>query len=299
MLYKEILGDYYLHSEEAFAIPALAEGFVPQGLAYEKESDSFFVSGYMDRRKASPVFVIDRKTAEVKKRAELLIPDGETYRGHAGGVSVLDGYAYIAGSMDTHLFATPIAELVRTDHAEKTVLSTKIALESEEDYVRASFTSSDENTLYVGEFHRWPVFFTHRSHRADHGTMRQRAYLFGFRFNEHWEADPVCVFSIPNTIQGAGFADGYVILSQSHGLFPGTALAYSLQDLVCKEHRSVFGKEVPLYVLSEENCVKKTPLPPLPEEITMVDGKVYILFEAATNRYRIGRYMGLDNICSG
>ena len=56
------------------------------------------------------------------------------------------------------------------------------------------------------------------------------------------------------------------------------------------------GKSVPLYVLSKENAKKITTIPPMPEEIVAVDDHLHIVFEAASNRYRIGKIMGLNSV---
>ena len=87
-----------------------------------------------------------------------------------------------------------------------------------------------------------------------------------------------------------------MFLSQSHGFLPAEILAYSLTDLKQSGTKTVMGKEVPLYVLTEDNASKKTKIPPMSEEMVIVDGKMYILFEAASNRYQIGKLLGLDRI---
>ena len=87
-----------------------------------------------------------------------------------------------------------------------------------------------------------------------------------------------------------------MFLSRSHGFLPAEILTYSLTDLKQSGTKMVMGNEVPLYILTEDNASKKTKIPPMSEEMVIVDGKMYILFEAASNRYQIGKLLGLDRI---
>ena len=70
-----VLG-YYGASEKAFRIPGLWEGFVPQGLSYDRESDSFLVTGYRKDKTASPVYVVSRGDGKQTGMALLTAPDG-------------------------------------------------------------------------------------------------------------------------------------------------------------------------------------------------------------------------------
>ena len=51
------LRDFNANSEEDFVIPCLKEGFVPQGIFYEKDNDIFLISGYY-KEKAQPSRII-------------------------------------------------------------------------------------------------------------------------------------------------------------------------------------------------------------------------------------------------
>ena len=58
----------------------------------------------------------------------------------------------------------------------------------------------------------------------------------------------------------------------------------------------MLGREVPLYVLTEGAAQKITPIPPMSEELLAVDGQMYLLYESASNRYLIGKFLGLDSV---
>lgn len=203
---------------------------------------------------------------------------------------------FIAGSTGACMYSFSIDEIMDKDNNEVRALE-KIDLKRDGDFIRVSFTSVDQELLYAGEFHKGPLFYTDNSHWVTTKAGCQKAYLVGFSLSGG-RAEPKVVYSIPDDIQGACFADGYVFLSKSRGFLPGEILAYPLKDLGQQEVRKVLGCEVPLFCLTRENAEKITTVPPMPEELTESEGRLYIAFEAASNRYRIGRLLGLDKVYS-
>ena len=83
--------DYYAQGEQVSKIPALNDGFVPQGLDYDPETDTYIHSGY-NGKKAELYLVTDKET----KAIVLLTPEGEQAKGHAGGVTRAGNYLYIS-----------------------------------------------------------------------------------------------------------------------------------------------------------------------------------------------------------
>ena len=296
MVYRKELKDYFSNSVSCMTVPGISEGFIPQGLAYDSDTQAFFISGYMGNGKQSPVYVLREQDGIPVKRVDLLTEDGSKFKGHAGGVSVYGDGVFIAGSTQACVYYFPAGTLLNAENGANQKAAERISLRTEDDFIRASFTSVDDSYLYIGEFHKGFVFYTHKSHLVEHDGIRQKAYLAGFRLSGNGQLVPACVFSIPDDVQGACFAQGHVFLSQSHGFLPSSILSYSLSGLEQAGTKRVLGQDVPLYVLSEHNATKKTKVPPMSEEITIVDGNMYILYEAAANRYRIGKKLGLDKI---
>lgn len=296
MIYRSVLDDYFSNSKPVCSVPDISAGFIPQGLAYDPGSDSLFISGYMDNFSQSPMYVISRQSGSVPRKVNMLTESGESFRGHSGGISVYDGKVYVAGSTKACVYSVAASVLLNAADGGDLSAQNRISLRNDEDFIRASFTSVDENNLYIGEFHKSPIFYTHRSHLVKQDGVSQKAYLAGFRIEDDTQAVPVCVYSIPDNIQGACFCDGYVFLSRSHGFLPADIMAYSLADLKQSGTKTVMGREVPLYILSEDNAKKITRVPPMSEEIIVIDGQLHILYEAAANRYMIGKGLGLDQV---
>ena len=294
--YRSALEDYFSHSAPAFAVPEISKGFIPQGIAYDPGTECFFLSGYMDNGKNSPLFAIDGKTGECRKKVLMLTEAGEKFRGHAGGISVYGDKLYVAGSTAACMYSLRIDDVLSAENGASLSASQRIGLKTEEDFIRVSFTGVDEDYIYAGEFHKDPIFYTHKSHLVMTGNGKQKAYLFGFRVDEAGEAVPACVFSVPDNLQGACFADGYLYLSQSNGFLTGRILSYALDGLEPAGTKTVLGQEIPLYILTEDTAQKTTTVPPMPEEIIVTDGQMYILYEAASNRYLIGKALQLDHV---
>ena len=297
MKHKASIDLYLENSTPVCRIPDLDRGFIPQGLSYWPDTDSILITGYMGLGGSSPIYIVDRSSGLARK---ILMekPDGKPFRGHAGGISICGGRVYIAGSTEGCMYALDLKALLSAEDGSTLRAAAKLGLADGEDKIRVSFTSVDRDVLFAGEFRKAPIFLTQPSHAVRTPDGTQKAYLFGAVPDAAGRAEPFCVYSIPDNVQGACFDDGYLYLSQTDGLFSARILCYALDELQPAGVRRVLGKEVPLYLLTESSARKITRVPPMSEEILVVDGRLYILFEAASNRYRIGRKLGLDQLWS-
>ena len=295
--YRIMLDDYFRHSTGAFEIPDITKGFIPQGIAYDDASDSFILTGYMGNGKGSPIYVIDKDSGKVRKKISLKTEEGKRFKGHAGGISVYGNNTYLAGSTNFcfYVFANP--DIMNAEDGGTLCAGRRIDLKDGKDYIRASFTSVDDSLLYAGEFHKGLLFYTSDTHKVETGDSMQEAFLLGLTVDDG-KAVPSLVYSIPDSIQGACFADGYLYLSQSNGFLPGKILSYDIENVRQQGETEVLGKNVPLYVLTETNASGTQIIPPMPEEMIVVDGRMYIAYESASNRYKIGRLLGLDKVLS-
>ncbi len=286
---------YYLeNSDPLCAVPEIENGFVPQGLACYPDTDSLLISGYYGRGKDSPVFVVDAQTGTARKIL-FETKDGIRYTGHAGGISVYGDHAYIAGSTEGCMYSIPLAELLGAEDGAVLKDAGRVELNNDEDSIRVSFTAADGEFLYAGEFRSEPFFRTHASHRTESDGKTQQAYLFGFSVEDGDAVTPRVVYSIPDRVQGACFCDGSLYLSQSEGMFSSRILSWQLSEVPASGTKKVLGREIPLFILTEGSAVK-TQVAPMAEEIAVRDEKMLILYESASNRYRIGKKYGLDHV---
>jgi len=290
--------DLYMKNSTAVCeIPDINSGFIPQGLAYDPSSDSILITGYMGGGGCSPIYVIDRTTGQAKKIL-MLTDGGKNFTGHAGGISIFDGIAYVAGSTKGFMYGYSLQDIYNSDNNAGLIPDRVTDLKYEGEKIRVSFTAVDDKFLYAGEFYKAPIFLTHRSHKVEYQGVTQNAYLFGYTPSSDGKSVPACVYSIPDNVQGACFDDGYLFLSQTDKILSSRILAYKLDTFTEAGTKEVLGAEVPLYCLTEENASKITCIPAMSEEIIAVDGQLYILYESASNRYRMGKGKGFENVLS-
>ena len=286
---------YIENSKPVCSIPDIHNGFIPQGLSYYPENDCFLITGYFARRSHSPIYICDRKSNNYKKIL-MNTSEGEDYSGHAGGISIYNGIAYVSGSTEGTMYGFILSSLFSAEDGMELAADVRLNLKSSTDRMRVSFSAVDDLYLYAGEFHSEPFFCTHKSHVARTHNTTQKAYLLGFVISGKNELIPSVVYSIPDRIQGACFDKGFLYLSQSKDLFSSRILTYNTDNLHTEETRLVFGTKVPMYHLDEKNAEKITQIPPMSEEILVIDDMMNILYESASNIYRFGKKANMDYI---
>ena len=290
--------DLYMENSTAVCeIPDINNSFIPQGIDHDPDTDSILITGYMGNLGCSPIYVIDRETGSARKIL-MLTSEGKQFKGHAGGISILDGIAYVAGSTKGFMYGYSLQGIYENKQSGGLMPDRIINLQHEDEKIRVSFTASDGLLLYAGEFHKAPLFPTHRSHRVEYNGSVQNAYLFGFTPSADGSAVPACVYSIPDNVQGACFDNGYLFLSQTDRFLSSRILTYKLDTLLAGDTKEVLGAEIPIYYLTEDTACKITYIPAMSEEITVVNGSLYILYESASNRYLIGKGKGFGSVLS-
>lgn len=295
MKHHDAIDRYLNNSEPLCRIPDIDSGFIPQGLSFDSATGRLLLTGYMGSGGSSPIYVIDAGSGEAKKIL-MRTADGGRFRGHAGGMSLLDGTVYVAGSTGGCMLAFPLDSLYAAEDGSELRAAVRTDLKSDSDRIRVSFTATDGALLYAGEFCSGPLFHTHPSHAVSTPEGRQKAWLVGFSPDAEGGAVPAIVYSIPDRVQGACFDGSRLYLSRTDSLFSAQVLRYDLDGLVPSGTATVLGRDVPLYILTVGTANKITRIPPMSEELLVVDGRMVILFESASNRYRIGKRLGLDRV---
>lgn len=272
-----IYPDYMQQRQNVCSIPDLNNGFIPQGITYDAESNSYIMSGYMGDGVALYV-VTDSDYKEVK----LLTADGKPFEGHGGGVTAVGKYVYVADG--GCLTAFNIAD-IRANETATAVKEIKVDNS-------ASYVSSDENYVYVGEFYRAGNYETEESHYFTTPEGEEnKAIVSAYKVEADGEinaATPEFSVSLPSLVQGFAMKDGVAILSRSWGLSSSKIEFYGELENSGKTI-SASGKEVPLYYVGSKNLIKSVDAPFFSEDITVVGDRVVINFESATNKYIIGK----------
>ena len=290
---------YYAASEKAFPIPALWEGFVPQGLSWDAETDSFLVTGYRKDKTASPVYVVGRQDGALRGQVTLTRPDGTDYTGHAGGLSVAGDYVYVAGGGDG-LYVYSRSAVLGAPAGGRAACLGVLPVRLGELSVGVAFTTVHDGQITVGEFYRDPQYPTPESHKfTTPGGERLQALAVTYELDPAAELGvnltPVAAWALPDLAQGMCFTDdGTVWVSTSWGAAFSEIRRYDrakaavLTELPIGEQ----GKTVPLYALDTPASRGDWKLPPMAEEIEMVEGKLYTMCESASTLYWFGKLTG-------
>lgn len=271
--------------ELSVLIPGLAEGLIPQGIAWMPEQDWLLFAGYRADKGASALLAVDRQTGALVRQAALHYGDGRLYSGHAGGVCVTE----------SDIFLSNAHTLYRISKAAFLALPAAAECRFEEEIpvpVNASYCCYAEGVLWVGEFQYGSEYPTDRSHSVRTADGTQKAWTCGYKMAEDqtFEA-PDFVLSVPERVQGITTRAGRIYLSQSYGRRNSSLLmryADVLQNAPDGEV-ALGGRQVPLWIL--DSAVREAALrcPPMSECLCDVPEGVCVLFESAADKYRSGK----------
>ncbi len=287
-------GDSYKDFEQytkQFNIPAMDEGFVPQGMGNYKDGEKqyFFMSGYMKDNSPARIYLYD---GESYKYVTMQYENGDSYNEHACGVATNGTQLWLVSPNKEGVgmvFVMDYKEVLSKASQNGGVVKFVSSFNA---LCGADFCYYDgQDGLFVGEFYREGNYETPESHRltTPDGTKNPAlAYLF--------EADatathgvkktmPVMVYSIPERIQGIVVNEerDTIVLSQSYGLSNSAILIYNN----CKTGTiTIEGEELPLKYLEKANNVETHSIPAMSEGLCNVGNDVYVLFENAAGIYK-------------
>ena len=292
--------DYYTVSEKAFVIPGLPGNLVPQGISFDEETDLFLITGYQKDQTVSPIYLVDHATGEVRDKVLLLAPDGSDFVFHAGGLSVLGDYVYVAGGSDACLYVYDrSAVLDSEDGTHIPCLGTFDIYFGADDEIAVAFTTTHDGSLTVGEFYRDPNYLTPDSHKfttpaGDYHQALAVTYAASDEPDAIFGLSPVPVeaYTLPDLTQGMAFYDGNLWLSTSYGMAFSNIYAYEQSALQPFSALPAGSGEIPLYALDTAAMSGHYRFPPMSEEIEFVDGKMYTMCESASNLYIFGKLTG-------
>ncbi len=292
--------DYYNASVAAFEIPATDDGFIAQGIDYDPVLEHFLVTGYMKDGSASPLFLVG-KDGKAKKVLYFTLPDGSSYTGHGGGVAYVGKYVYLSGDVDGCLYLIDYAQVCAAESGSTlaTLPTPLMTAVSESDYVAPAFVTAVGDYLIVGEFYREGDYPTLESHKHTTGAGDEhRALAVVWRVEEAQplgvSASPVAALSLPDQVQGMTVSADRVYLSTSWGLSWSHILAYDASCVESAYQRNIdlLGSSLPLYALDSGTMVSDTEIPPMAEELVILDGCLYVMCESASDKYIFGKFTG-------
>ncbi len=287
--------DYLKIHKDGPVIPGLYQGAVPQGLAFDPESEKLYISNYMFNGQPSSVSVLSAEDGTFIKVLWLYNPDGTPHKGHVGGIAVSGKYVWISSGRGVYRINKDLID--STDNKDRLKMETFIRTA-----VKGSFASYSDGILWVGEFaSRDGTYSTPETHHIKLPSGKiNHGWMGGYYLNkksdtvtsENKEGEvlyPDIIISIPDEVQGAAFYGSAVVLSRSYGRRNRSTLVSYENPLEKKPGGSIRlsgGKEIPVYFLDEGNKITSLTAPPMTEGIAAYGKYTAVLFESGSDKYR-------------
>lgn len=273
-------------------IPGLGQGAVPQGMSYAAEFDVLLTSHYFDKAHPSSIVAIDWETGEARHTAKLQEPGGEDHYGHVGGIVVDSSALWLAS--DAYLYRYDLQEVLTSN----TVMA--MARFKTEATQGVAFCSSYDGKVWAGEFALPGKYPTDPAHHLEARDADLRhGWISGYDPALGFELPPGQVLSIPDRAQGLVATEDYIFLSISYGRRNPSSIEIYRNPLAQAPHRitaTSTGAQVPLWFLDGLNHVRSIELPPMAENIAIIDGKLAVLFESGADKFRLFGKPPLDHI---
>ena len=290
--------NYYSASEKAFKIPGLNSELVAQGLHYDEKNELYLVSAYSSDGDSSTVSLVDKASGELLKTIKLAKLDGSSFKGHAGGVACFDKYVYVAGSGDKCIYVFPYDEMLSAENGARVASIGSFSLSySDSDYVKSSFLSVCDGKLITGEFYSEGNYKTLDTHKlttkgGEYNCAIAVEYSLDPEYDFGISPTPDKAYSLPEKVQGIHIENGTIYFSISYGLAFSFIKEYRITDANDEGIINLLSYELPLYSFDSQNMSACYKLPPMSEEITVVDGKLIVMCESASTKYLFGRLTG-------
>ena len=280
-------------SEPAFVIPGLQESLIPQGIAYRKDKNQFYVSGYCDFS-PSGIAIIDGETGKMVAQHRLINADGSKNYTHLGGIAIDDKNLYITYGTTVQRISLSAFDAAGENDYIRIEETIKLNLDNA---VNNSFLEISDGYLWTGNYyqagHKKYEKKAHenylvliRGYKLD--TSQPNGLAAEYRVdNEKYEYVPEIIYTLENDtrIQGLTTSGDYLFATAATGDTPSDIRIYDIKKAVdTKEVITMDGNiNIPIVRLSLEKTVKTAALV---EEISVVDGYLYTIFEGAAPKLR-------------
>ena len=287
---KLVYYSFYHDTVKEFMLPEFASEFVPQGLDYIEEEDVYLISGYIYKNKESRIFVI--KPDGTYHMLKVLGRTGNPLRSHSGGICESGEYIYMAGgNSQCYVFRK---EDVLCEDNDTVKMAGNFPT-----YNSASFCCAEDGFLYVGEYYYRFKYTTREEHHliTPYGDKNNATVsVFAVNDKEKYGVSemPEKILSIPGRAQGMCLTDDGELIMSASSIFEGSQLYYYDYKEVLNatpDYIMVKEEKIPLLYLDRRFLVKEQEILPKAEELTFVDGRIYMLFESACSRFQYGKWL--------
>ena len=309
--------EFYNNSNVVFKTPGVDDSnFVPQGMTYIEEKETFLFAGYMGKPilgnlgdDASRVYVRNANGDVTFTR--LLNADGTHYTGHSGGVDYFGDYVYVSNE-DNRGLDVFLADDILSGKSETKMLGT-VKTYNAPAFCYTFSAENGEKYILAGSFHKDDSVYLTPDHEkittpaGDKNTSVMTVFKLSESAELGVESTPVAIISAREMVQGICMTpDGQLVISSSWGLARSNLLFYDLSKVQCTEGYTYKGTisyptndgkgddefefaNISLYYLDSSCLVNTVKAPPMSEELVCLDGRIIVFCESACNKYVFGK----------
>lgn len=297
-------GDFYQRVQAEAPIPGINSGFVPQDIDYMDKADLWLHSGYSADGSESPLYKVAADGSTQKVFVNL--PDGSPYIDHGSAITTTDEFAFLA--CEGGYLVLNADDIVAAEDGDHIDAIDFVALDFTPAFMNIEMIDG-EYELLVGNFYFPEDYETPAEHRITTPDGSENpAVLYAYHEMEEegrygFAETPMYVLSIPGMIQGACVVEDperlWLVLSSSYGLSTSHLTAYDLTAFT--EADGTFmadGEKTDLYCLDSRTQAAVFDTPPMAEGIESHEGRVWVPYESASNKYVFGKLYGSGEVYS-
>jgi len=280
--------DPFADAARAWSIPALDDGFIPQGIAHLRAGNVVAISLYDEHhQRPSRLAFVDATSGYVATVADIQ-RDGEPFLGHVGGLAACRGDLWMCCDGMLHRIDLPI----HVDGVQELSIAASYPVDS-----HGSFLCGTEEHLWIGDF-VVPVGYTAPRHHRHGG---KRAWVARYQVGPDGALDATDVYSVAGRdvlkpdqvvfvrqmVQGFAVMGDRVVLSISYGPKNSRLALYRAPF----DHEP-FAVELPDghttegFLLNGENHLETVELPAGSEDLEWTGSELLVPFESAADKYR-------------
>lgn len=288
------LSEFYSMAEPCFVIPGLQQALTPQGIAYRKDTNQFYITGYM-LFGCSRMAVVDASTGELTAQFRLLKADGTPHTGHMSGVAVSDKNIYfVHGGSDVERISLAAIDSAATSgflQIEETIKLSS-GFESGNSYAEIS-----DGYLWLGNYFNSATKSYRKKASENHNALIRGYKIDSTQPNglaaeykvENSKCDyiPAVIYSleVDDCIQGMTSIGNYLVTASSfsRGNEPGLIRVFDKTKAANTDATITIGESTGLPVI-QLNLEKAVATMNLIEEIAAVDDYLYTSFESGSQK---------------
>lgn len=287
--------DFFENASEEFELPALEEGFCPQGITKIESKNKYIISGYMLDKTPSRFYIVDAETKVVENYFTLKI-NGNDFKERATGLVSCGAtlWTVSANSMGGgYLYRFLLNEVLSCENGKTVEIIDYLRMEN-----NADFAFEKDGMIWIGEnYVNGETVNLDNHHVKTRSGEENTAMVYGYLVDEsrayglstvnfkNGVPFPSKALSIKSNVKGMDFSSsGDLVLVSSNRL--NDSEFYYYNNVLSEDSHSVVKigfSSIPMWYLDENALVKVTKAPCMAQEFIIENSRAYIVFGSGSN----------------